>query len=210
MSTEAQHKESFYCYFLKDYQYIVLPQIPGIANLWFLFIQTVSVIDSMSWSGPQLKSGIIWLFIQVLCHNFLNKDRLQIKGFMVVLAFMFLYFDSLQSTFLHQRHQNMRMKLIWQLNRRKRVPRADTRARSPLILTVRRSTAMLIQQQLYMQRICRPLQALCCYFRLCEFICIWFSCFRGLCSPGVLYSLYLFHCFSLLFLEILWSQRGRI
>lgn len=43
---------------------------------------------------------------------------------------------------------------------------------------------------------CRPMQALCCCFSLCEYIWAMLSWFRGTCSPDVFHSLWLLHYFS--------------
>ena len=57
-------------FFFKGKKYLVLPQVSGLSNLWFLITQAVLDMGSLSWSGSYVKSDIGWLFPQVLEHRY--------------------------------------------------------------------------------------------------------------------------------------------
>ena len=53
MSMAKRHRKSFYCCVpLAEQQYLVCLQVPAQPSLEFLVTLAVSVMGSMSWSGP--------------------------------------------------------------------------------------------------------------------------------------------------------------
>lgn len=77
-----------------------------LSSVWFLVTRVKLEIISLSWRGPQVKSDIVWLFPEVLCHHclrtFSSQEKVQVKVLWLAWCPCFS-FCSLQSIFPQQK-----------------------------------------------------------------------------------------------------------